>query len=299
MEGSAVDREPIHTICDRSFASTNDLTNVNHSLHEKVNDFQVNFLNRPASTSDDNCLPNELPDQMPQSSVAVFESWRFIFNELITRNRRLNEKVVQLEKQFHQCLNDQNDRLNTAQVQIKEVHTENVQMKKQFDEQIIRCNELQNHNQSLKEQLKQFEKRCQQENQPCTRQLEETNNRLNACIIQLNVRLNSNEIQMEKFEDEHKRLKEQVNLLEKQSLQQHRNPVQSLKDSNDRMNLCLRQFNDRSKKSEEVQIGIKQLKEQTIQYKPHVNNYEADSKSQKVTIVQNDEKHNMKHIPGN
>jgi chromosome segregation ATPase len=207
--------------------------------------------------------------------------------------------VFQLEKQFHQCLNDQNDRLNTAQVQIKEVHTENVQMKKQFDEQIIRCNELQTYNQSLKEQLNQSEKRCQQENQPCTRQLEETNNRLNACIIQLNVRLNSNEIQMKKFEDEHKRLKEQVNLLEKQSLQQHRNLVRPLKDSNDRMNLCFRQFNDRSKKSEEVQIEIKQLKEQSIHHKPHVNNYKADSKSQKVTIVQNDEKHNMKHISGN
>jgi chromosome segregation ATPase len=207
--------------------------------------------------------------------------------------------VFQLEKQFHQCLNDQNDRLNTAQVQIKEVHTENVQMKKQFDEQIIRCNELQTYNQSLKEQLNQSEKRCQQENQPCTRQLEETNNRLNACIIQLNVRLNSNEIQMKKFEDEHKRLKEQVNLLEKQSLQQHRNLVRPLKDSNDRMNLCFRQFNDRSKKSEEVQIEIKQLKEQTIQYKPHVNNYEPDSKSQNVTIVQNDEKHSTENIPGN
>jgi len=207
--------------------------------------------------------------------------------------------VVQLEKQFHQCLNDQNDRLNTAQVQIKEVHTENVEMKKQFDEQIIRCNELQNHNQSLKEQLSQFEKRCQQENQPCTRQLEETNNRLNACIIQLNVRLNSNEIQMKKFEDEHKRLKEQVNRLEKQSLQQHQNLVGQLKDSNDHLTLCLTQLNDQLKKNEEVQIEIKQLKEQTIQYKPHVNNYEADSKSQKVTIVQNDEKHNMKHIPGN
>ncbi|UJR32891.1 hypothetical protein I4U23_020352 [Adineta vaga] len=125
------------------------------------------------------------------ADTEIFQPWQYIFNELIQRNRQLNERITQLEQQANQ--------LTEVHVHIKDLQTTNQQLKIEINDHIRRSSE----------------DRYKQDNQIYMKQLEEAMISLNNCILQLNIRVNTNEVQIEKLTNENKQLKEQVNVLQK------------------------------------------------------------------------------------
>ncbi|CAF0916291.1 unnamed protein product [Adineta steineri] len=232
MDKTSIDRELLHSTRTTSLINTSDLTDINDASYDK----------------DMKYSQNESSNQLSQSAVtSIFTSWQFIFNELIAQNRRLDEKIDQLEKTCHQNPNNQNERLNIAEKQMKDLHIENNQLKNQFDNHMKQCNTYSNNNQVSEEH----------DNQARLNKLEETNNHLNTCIVQLNIRLNNNEIQTSKFDKENKELKEKMKLLQEQSRQQ-------LENSQEFIDLCLTQLNDQAKTIGELEKRMKKLDKQIV-----------------------------------
>lgn len=122
----------------------------------------------------------------------IFETWQYIFSELIQRNSRLTEKVSELEKQVQQ-LAEQN-------VQIQGLQTMNKELKQQLDEHILKCSD----------------KKSQHDKSDNVKKLEEGTTHLNNCIIQLASRVDSNSFQIETLATENKQLKQHSQMLTEQ-----------------------------------------------------------------------------------
>ncbi|CAF0982647.1 unnamed protein product [Adineta ricciae] len=124
--------------------------------------------------------------------IKIFESWQYIFSELIQRNSKLTEKVSQLEKQVHQ-LAEQN-------VQIQDLQKMNKELKQKFDEHI----------------LQRSDEKSKHDTSDSVKKLEESANRFNNCIIQLASRVNNNSFQIKTLETENKQLKQHSQMLTEQ-----------------------------------------------------------------------------------
>ncbi|CAF0728003.1 unnamed protein product [Adineta steineri] len=262
MEKTSIDRELLHSTRTTSLINTSDLTDMSDASYDR----------------DMKYSQNESSNQLSQSAVtSIFTSWQFIFNELIIQNRRLDEKIDQLEKTCYQNPNNQNERLNIAEKQMKDLHIGNNQLKNQFDNHTKHCNTFANNNQVSEEQ----------DNQARLNKLEETNNHLNTCLVQLNIRLNNNEIQTNKFDKENKELKEKMKLLQEQSRQQ-------LETSQEFIDLCLTQLNDQAKTIGELEKRMKKLDKQIVN-----DVYTSETKQISKTIscvadfVDNDPNHKL------
>ncbi|CAF0914737.1 unnamed protein product [Adineta ricciae] len=124
--------------------------------------------------------------------IKIFESWEYIFSELIQRNSKLTEKVSQLEKQVHQ-LAEQN-------VQIQDLQKTNKELQQKFDEHILQCSD----------------EKSKHDKSDSIKKLEESATHFNNCVIQLASRMNSNSFQIKTLETENKLLKQHSQMLTEQ-----------------------------------------------------------------------------------
>ena len=228
------------------------------NIHEHINK-TCSTIDRHDLSSYIACLLNEQLNM--SSSTNVFTPLRYILTELITQNKNIKQQMNQLAKQ-------------------------NEQFKKQIEERLIKYKELQNDNQSLKQQIKLTGEQCLDNN----KRLEDfTKTR----ITQLSEQLDRDETP----------IKKQSNQIDKQNetyLTEH-------KTLNDHLHVYPTQFNDQAEKTQQFQA---EFKEQIIEHKNQISKLQTDSQNQNTAILNIDQHQNlfqtnirysmgkMKYIPG-
>ncbi|CAF0952519.1 unnamed protein product [Rotaria sordida] len=224
-----IQNEQLKQQVDAQCIQYNELQNENRIFKEQIKKFEQQYQQDHQTHFEAlNHKITQLNDQLNNYDIQI-KGLEDENTQLKIQSQTQHEAYM---KELKDTLYHQSEQLNNHEKQIQELQSKNQKLEVQIDEQMRQYIELSTDNRSLKEQVQQIEQQCQQTDQLQIKELENTNNRLDAFIEQFNDYLDHIQIQASKVNDENE--------------QEYPSNITEINNTNDRYSSCFTQLSGQS-----------------------------------------------------